>query len=101
MKDLQYFYNFEDPQGWNDILKDKKKGNSLYFVSGFLNCPNLPLGGEIIKETYGFDFVSFVPGEGKLSNPTIGWKNCLKGEYSKFARKCRNRGGVFKCCFSG
>ena len=29
MKDLQYFYNFEDPQGWNDIIKDKEKGNYL------------------------------------------------------------------------
>ena len=101
MKNFQYFYNFEDPQGWNDIIKDKEKGKYLWFVSGFLNCPNLPIGVKILKETYGFDFVSLVPGSGKVWDPTIGWKNCLKGEYGNFARKCRNRGGVFKCCFSG
>ena len=59
------------------------------------------IGAQILKDKYGFDFVSFVPGSGKKWNPTKGWKNCLKGEYSRFARKCRKRGGVFKCCFSG
>ena len=58
-------------------------------------------GAKILKDTYGFDFVSLVPGSGKVWDPTKGWKNCLKGEFSKFARKCRKRGGVFKCCFSG
>ena len=68
-----------------------------------MNLNNLltSIGTKILKDTYGFDFVSFVPGSGKKWNPTKGWKNCLKGEYSKFARKCRKKGGIFKCCFSG
>ena len=28
MKVLQHFFNFEDPQAWNDITKDKKMGKN-------------------------------------------------------------------------
>ena len=104
MKVLQHFFNFEDPQAWNDITKDKKMGKNYYvfcIIIFKLPIPTASIGAKILKDTYGFDFVSFVPGSGKVWDPTKGWKNCLKGEYSKFARKCRKRGGVFKCCFSG
>ena len=53
------------------------------------------------KETYGFDFVSVVPGQGDLSNPTDCYLDCLKAEYSQFAKNCRKGGGVFKCCHLG
>ena len=33
MKELQYFFNFEDPQGWNDITKDKKRGNYFFYLN--------------------------------------------------------------------
>ena len=52
------------------------------------------VGEQIWKETYGFDFVSRSPGDGANADPTMGYKNCLKAEYSKFARKCRKKGGL-------
>ena len=59
------------------------------------------VGEQIWKDTYGFDFVSRSPGDGANADPTMGYKNCLKADFSKFAEKCRKKGGVFKCCSSG
>ena len=53
------------------------------------------------KKTYGFDFISLIPGQGNLANPTACYLNCLKAEYSQFAKTCRKKGGVFKCCQLG
>ena len=61
---------------------------------------NFP-GMRLWKETYGMDYVSIVPGNGDLDNPTKCQLNCLRAEYSEFAKKCRARGGVFKCCQFG
>ena len=58
-------------------------------------------GPRVWRRTYGYDHVSLVPGQGNLDNKTPCMKDCLKAEYSKFARQCRSKGGVFKCCMFG
>ena len=98
MKILQYFYNFEDPQVFNEYMDNVKgiKGTDQ------VKCKSLNLlAKKIWKETFGYDSVSISPGSGPTSDWTSPLKNCLKAEYSNFAKKCRRRGGVFKCCFSG
>ena len=61
----------------------------------------LLLATKIAKESYGFDSFSIVPGNGSNSDPTECKKDCLKAEFSNFAKKCRRTGGFFKCCRSG
>ena len=90
--------NFEDPQVWNaktDIEKGKQLTIGLIF-----NVP-LRLAKQLWKKSYGFDFVSFTPGNGITSDGKNCLKNCLKAEYSNFAKKCKKKGGFFKCCMSG
>ena len=58
-------------------------------------------GPKVWKRTYGYDHVSLVPGQGNLDNKTPCMVDCLKAEYSKFAKQCRKKGGVFKCCMFG
>ena len=73
------FFNLEDPTVWKAI-RDPAKGPKIW------------------KKTYGFDHVSLTEGlEGK-ANSTKCFMNCFRAEQSKFARKCRKGGGLFKCC---
>jgi hypothetical protein len=73
------FFNLEDPKVWEKFV-DKKKGPKLW------------------KKTYGFDFVSIVNQKNGDSNNTICYIDCYKAEKRSFARKCKKRGGLFKCC---
>ena len=75
----KYFFNFEDPKIFKEMIKGPKRKN-------------------IWKKTYGFDYVSF---NDKKNTPHayIGcFKSCLKAEQKRFARKCKKKGGLFKCC---
>ena len=56
------------------------------------------LAKKIWKQTYGYDAVAMTRGEGSAADSTPRFKFCLKAEFSKFAKKCRKQGGVFKCC---
>ena len=58
-------------------------------------------GSGVWRKTYGFDFVFHNPGNGSRSEDTECYLDCLRAEHSRFARRCRRRGGVFKCCMSG
>ena len=55
------------------------------------------LGIKIAKKTYGFDFGAFTHPAWNLYEC---YEDCLKEEYGKFAKKCREDGGVFKCCLT-
>ena len=78
----KYFFNLEDPQVF-DAMTDKKKAPKLW------------------KKTYGFDYVTLIEGRNGKANLTKCYMNCLKAEKSKFATKCTNSGGLFKCCLLG
>ena len=77
----KYFFNFEDPK----ILKQMTKGKKRE---------------KIWKKTYGFDFVAFNDKENSRSFQLPCYINCLKAERKRFARKCKKKGGLFKCCMS-
>jgi len=73
------FFNLEDPTVWNAV-RDPVKGPIIW------------------KKTYGFDHVSLTEGREGKANSTKCFMNCFKAEQSRFARKCRKGGGLFKCC---
>ena len=73
------FYNLEDPKVWK-AMKDPKKGPKLW------------------KKTYGFDYVSLIEGQHGKANNTKCYINCFRAEHTKFAKDCKDNGGVFKCC---
>ena len=74
----KYFFNFEDTEVFEKMVKGKQRE-------------------KIWKRTYGFDYVSFNYMKTKYIY-TRCFMNCLKAELKSFARKCRKKGGVFKCC---
>jgi len=86
MKFDKRFFNFEDPEVFKEMTgKDYQKN---------------------FKEVYGYDFVSRV-GENfdvethsSFSTAIPCAEECLKTEQSQFARRCRKKGGFFKCCIS-
>ena len=69
------FFNFEDPRTWKTMMNPKNKKDGL----------------DLWKETYGFDYASY------RACYTCRYK-CIREEYSKFAMKCKEDGGFFKCC---
>jgi len=78
-----FFFNFEDPKIFKEMMKGRKR-KSLW------------------KKTYGFDYVSFNDEEGigsKVGNSKC-IINCFKAENRKFAKRCRKEGGFFKCCMT-
>ena len=75
IKHDKYFFNFEDPEIYKQIMDVKK-------------------GPKIWKKTFGFDFVSLDMFSFKCH------RYCYKAEKRKFAKKCRKKNGFFKCCFS-
>ena len=77
----KYFFNFEDPKIFEEMMKGKNREN-------------------IWKRTYGFDFVSFNDKKKSRLPFTQCYKNCFKAEFQSFARKCKRKGGLFKCCQS-
>ena len=78
----KYFFNFEDPLVFKEMTIGAKR--------------------EIIwKKTYGFDFVSFNDKKDIMGNMQMPcYINCFKAEQGRFARKCKKKGGLFKCCMS-
>ena len=50
------------------------------------------------KETYGFDFVAFVPGKDGATDDYACEDYCLREEFGDFAQKCEEKNGLFKCC---
>merc|ERR1719167_1839282 len=52
------------------------------------------------KEAYAFDFVAKVPVPYNISErmSTECAKYCMKAEREEYAKKCRAKGGFFKCC---
>ena len=52
------------------------------------------------KKIYGFKYSYTIPGFGNKNKTDISAciRKCLKLESSKFAKDCRKKGGVFKCC---
>ena len=76
------FFNLEDPKVFKDFT-DPKKGLALW------------------KKTYGFDYAAFIPGYQGAANMNSCQQDCLKAEYSKFAKDCKADGGFFKCCLLG
>ena len=75
------FFNLEDPHTFKKMMKGFEKEN-------------------IWKKTYGFDFVSFNDRKNSRSALTQCYINCFKAEQKRFARKCKKKGGLFKCCMS-
>merc|ERR1712142_943754 len=84
-------YNFEDPTVFKAFTENEKRGR------------------EIWKKTYNFQYTRMIPGRfgSKYVGPGEKWHNmtkcikkCIKMEKSKFARKCSDDGGYFKCCLS-
>jgi len=74
-------YNFEDPEVFDEMTGDDYKKHFM--------------------ETYGFDYVSRLDHDYNTYNVSLMSpcsKRCLKAEKSKFARQCKARGGLFKCC---
>ena len=68
----------------------------------FKAMTDLENGVDIWRKTYGFDFVSFVEGNSSgHANLTSCSLHCPEAEYWKFARDCKRRGGIFKCCVLG
>ena len=76
------FFNLEDPKVFK-AFTDPKKGIGLW------------------KKTYGFDYAAFIPGKGGKANMNKCQQECLKAEYSKFAKDCKADKGFFKCCLLG
>ena len=77
----KYFFNFEDPLILKQMMKGAKRKN-------------------IWKKTFGFDFVSFNERENSPNMQLPCYIYCLKAEQRKFARKCKKKGGLLKCCMS-
>ena len=79
----KYFFNFEDPKIFNEMIKENKREN-------------------IWKTTYGFDFVSFNDRDRNNSHLPFSkcYIKCFIAEYQVFATECRKKGGLFKCCMT-
>ena len=77
----KYFFNLEDPQIFMEMIKGAKREN-------------------IWKRTYGFDYVSFNDRKKSRMAYAKCYINCLKAEHKSFARGCKQKGGLFKCCMT-
>ena len=77
-----YFFNFEDPKVFKEMTSGKQ-------------------AKAIWKKTYGFDFVSFNDNDRQPVENYQCIKYCYKQELlGAFAKECKKKGGVFKCCQS-
>ena len=77
----KYFFNFEDPKIFEEMIKGDEREN-------------------LWKKTFGFDYVSFNDRKNSHSVFAKCYINCFKAEQKSFARKCKKKGGLFKCCMS-
>jgi len=117
-------YSDDDPEKWEHYDPDDfadavdeaqlSKAKSVKFDKRFFNLEDPAVFEKMtgkdfkkqMKETYGFDFVARLiksrhPHSHRNRNMVAKCaKNCIKAEYSNFAKKCRNKGGLFKCCIS-
>ena len=75
----KYFFNLEDPKVWKDMT-DVKKASRIW------------------KKTYGFNFAALTEGKDGNANNTKCMIDCFKSEQRSFARQCKRKGGLFKCC---
>ena len=61
---------------------------------------------KVLRKSYGFRYTKMIPGYYARSNNvsslnlTACIKKCIQKEKSKFAQRCRQDGGIFKCCLS-
>ena len=77
----KYFFNLEDPKVFKEMMKGSKR--------------------EIIwKNTYGFDFIKFWDDKDIHFMNDECYIDCLTAEYGRFAKQCRKKGGLFKCCMT-
>ena len=81
MKFDKYFFNFADPS----ILQE-------------MTDMNLRTTSQLWKDTYGFDTVNFIESDHEDDDGTPCAVDCLNAEFSSFAQRCKEAGGVFKCC---
>ena len=75
-------FNFEDPKVLSKFTKTNKSRKKYW------------------RKSYGFKYSYNIPGfmhkkKGDISSCA---RKCLKMEYSIFSQKCKQTGGVFKCC---
>ena len=74
------------------------KNLDLFDPEVFKNITRKLYGRKILKELYGYDFVSI----NKYPKQPVTDYQCLKhiyqAEFGSFANKCRRKGGFFKCC---
>lgn len=77
----RYFFNFEDPKVFKDMTKSSSEKKS-----------------KLWKRTYGFDFLARINGKKSDGDLLPCHKHCLKAEYGTWAKKCKEGGGIFKCC---
>ena len=75
------FYNFEDPDVYHE-LTDANDGDT----------------SETWKKTYGFDKTIRIRGKKGDADVNPCYEHCLKAEHGKYAKKCKKKGGFFKCC---
>ena len=87
-----------------------QKAETIPFNVNYLNMEdpkvfkaltNPKSGADLMKKTYGFDFVALLGGMGGKANVNQCHQHCLRAEYGKFARQCKKSGGFFKCCILG
>ena len=70
-----FFFNWEDPKVLKQ-MSDPKKGSKLW------------------KQVYGFDYVDIAAARWGC------YRYCFKAEKRRFARRCKKKKGLFKCCLS-
>ena len=75
-------YNFVDPKVFKAFTENEKNGRKMW------------------KKIYGFHYTRQLPGYNDFVNLYACYKKCIKMENSKFARRCKEDGGYFKCCIA-
>ena len=84
VKEIKYdkfFFNFEDPNVFKEMMHPKK-------------------GPRLWRRVYGYDFAYLQKRKRQPAKSYACLKYCYKAERKKFARKCKKKGGFFKCCLS-
>ena len=80
-----YHFNFDDPEVFKSFTNSEKDARKYF------------------KRSYGIEYIKIIPGYGEdkqTVNVAACKKECIKLENSRFAQKCRKKGGYFKCCIT-
>ena len=82
-----YLNNFVDPKVFKMMTKSEKKGRKIW------------------KNTYGYQYTKQIPGYysfkvNKTSDMTPCLRKCAKFENSNFAKACKKKNGLVKCCIT-